>query len=152
MKELSLQNINGFLNCKTIAIAGASRNERSFSAAVILHLRKMNYNIQLINPNFDDSNNDKNEFISVSNLPENVNNLLVLTSPSQTTAVVKHAIEKGIRNIWIQQKSETAEAIALCHENKINLISKQCIFMLTPPEGFHKFHYYLKKIGGTLPK
>ena len=152
MQLISFQNIERFLNCKVIAVAGASRNDKSFSASTIAHLRYKGYTVISINPNFIENNAAQNEFKSVSELPKKVNNLLVITNPTQTLSVVKSAIERGIKNIWIQQKSETTEVIALCTTNNVNLIYKHCIFMFTQPEGMHKFHYNLKKFFGGVPK
>jgi len=153
MQLISIQNIDRFLNCKHIAVAGASRKEKSFSASVIAHLRKKGYTVLRINPNFSENSVARNEFKTVKNLPRGVKiNLLVLTNPEQTLSVVKSAIEGGIKNIWVQQKSETPEVIALCSSSKVNLIYNQCIFMFTHPEGMHKFHYHLKKFFGAVPK
>ena len=152
MQLISIQNINRFLNCKLIAVAGASRKEKSFSATAITHLRSQGYTVLSINPNFVENNAGRNEFKSVKDLPKGVNNLLVLTNPTQTLSVVKPAVERGIKNIWVQQKSETPEVITLCSSNKVNLIYNQCIFMFTHPEGIHKFHYHLKKFFGAIPK
>ena len=152
MQLISIQNINRFLNCKHIAVAGASRNEKSFSASAIAHLRAKGYTVLSINPNFVENNFVRNEFKSVSELPKGVNHILVLTNPAQTLSVVKQAIESEIKNIWVQQKSETPEVISLCSSSKVNLIYNQCIFMFTQPEGLHKFHYKLKKFFGAIPK
>ena len=151
MQLISIQNIDRFLNCKVIAVAGASRKEKSFSASVSSHLWAKGYTVLRINPNFVENNIKRNEFKSVADLPKKLNNLLVLTHPAQTLAVVKSAIELGVKNIWIQQKSETPEAIALCRANNVNLIYNHCIFMFTHPDGLHKFHYNLKKIFGGIP-
>ena len=152
MQLISIQHIDRFLNCKLIAVAGASRKDKCFSATAITHLRDIGYTVLSINPNFVENNATNNEFKSVKDLPEGVNNLLVLTNPSQTLPVVKTAIESGIKNIWVQQKSETPEVIALCNSNKVNLIYNECIFMFTHPKGMHKFHYQMKKFFGALPK
>ncbi len=152
MQIISLQNIDKFLNCNVIAVAGASRKEKSFSALAIEHLQKKGYKVLSVNPNFTENKTERNEFKSVADLPENVKNLLVLTNPVQTLTVVKAALERGIKDIWVQQKSETPEVIALCSAHKVNLIYNHCIFMFTEPEGLHKFHYTLKKFFGGVPK
>ena len=153
MQLISIQNIDKFLNCKIIAVAGASRNEKSFSATAITHLRAKGYSVLSINPNFIENSVARNEFKAVKNLPKGAKiNLLVLTNPEQTLSVVKEAIEGGIKNIWVQQKSDTPEVIAICSNSKVNLIYNQCIFMFTQPEGIHKFHYRLKKFFGAVPK
>jgi len=143
--------IDQFLTCKTIAVAGASRKEKSFSASAIAHLRSLGYEVLLVNPNFTENSSERNEYKALADLPDKINHLLVLTSAQQTTTVIKQAIEKGIGNIWIQQKSDTPEALDLCRIHHINVIANHCIFMFSQPEGMHKFHYGMKKFFGTLP-
>jgi len=152
MQLVSIQNIDRFLKCKVIAVAGASRKEKTFSSSVVSHLTKKGYTVLGINPNFVKNNTRQKEFQSVSGLPKEAKNLLVLTNPAQTLSVVKAAIDRGIKDIWIQQKSETPEVIALCKSNNVNLIYNHCIFMFTQPEGMHKFHYNMKKFFGGIPK
>ncbi len=151
LQKTTRKDIDDFLHCKVIAVAGASRNEKSFSTSVITHLRSKGYEIFLINPNFDESNPAKNELKTIAELPEQAKHLLVLTSPSQTASVVKQAIAKGISHVWIQQKSETPEAILLRDEANLKLVSHHCIFMFSQAEGMHKFHYNIKRFFGKLP-
>ena len=151
MERNTRKDIEQFLECRTIVVAGASRKAKSFSASVILHLESIGYNILSVNPNFSENSLERNEYKSMTDLPEGVNNLLVLTSPLQTASVMKQAMEKGIGNIWIQQKSDTPEALEIGKQAGINLISNQCIFMFTQPDGIHKFHYGMKKLFRTIP-
>jgi len=65
---------------------------------------------------------------------------------------MKQTVDKGINNVWIQQQSETPEALKLGKENGINTIHHQCIFMFTQPTGIHKFHRGIKQFFGGLPK
>ena len=151
MEKNTQNEIDQFLECRTMAVAGVSRKEKSFSASAIKHLEALGYDILQVNPNFEDPIFEKNEFKTLAELPEGINHLLVLTNPLQTASVIKLAIEKGIANIWIQQKSDTPEALELCREHHINLVHHHCIFMFTQPEGIHKFHYGMKKFFKTIP-
>lgn len=151
MQLITQQQINGFVSGSTIAIAGASRKEKSFSAEVAKHLGAQNYKLWFVNPNFEKSELTDNKVNSVSELPQDVKHLLVLTPATETELVVNEAICKGINNIWIQQHSETTAAIELAHQNKVNLIHHHCIFMFTNPTGMHKFHRNIKKFFGSLP-
>lgn len=152
MELITQQKIDHFFKCQSIAIAGASRNEKSFSAQVATHLKKLGYNLWYINPAFEPQEAESQRVKSVSQLPVDVDHLLVLTSKNQTTQVMLQAVAKGIKNVWIQQQSETPEALDLATTNGINVIHHQCIFMFSYPEGIHKFHHSLKKIFGRLPK
>lgn len=151
MQLITQQQINGFVSADTIAIVGASRNEKSFSDEVAKHLAAQNYKLWFVNPNFEKSELKDNKVNSVSDLPKEVKHLLVLTPATETELVVNEAIDKGINNIWIQQKSETKASIELAQQTKVNLIHHHCIFMFTNPTGMHKFHRNIKKFFGSLP-
>jgi len=152
MQPITQQQINRFVAGKTIAIVGASRNEKSFSADVAKHLKELNFKLWFVNPNYETDEPQNSKVQSIKKLPKDVKHLLVLTPATETESVVKQAIEQGMDNIWIQQKSETTAAIELAQNNKVNLIHHQCIFMFTKPTGIHKFHYTMKRVFGSLPK
>jgi len=152
MELITKQQIDYFLKCKSIAIVGASRNEKSFSAQVAKHLNELGYNLWYVNPGFDVYEAKSQRVQLITMLPAEVNHLLVLTNKTQTESVIQQAIDKGIKNVWIQQQSETPEALKLANDNGINLIHHQCIFMFTQPTGIHRFHHSIKKVFGSLPK
>lgn len=152
MELISKQKIDHFLDCQSLAIAGASRDEKSFSAQVAKQLVKLGYNLWYVNPRFEPQEAQNQRVQSVSMLPAHVNHLLVLTPKAQTESVVQQAVTQGIKNLWIQQYSETPKALELARQNNIDTVHHQCIFMYTQPEGIHKFHHRVKKLFGTLPK
>jgi len=145
------KSINQFLSSRKIAIAGASRDQKKFGAVVMKELRQKGYDIYPVNPNCDTIHGDPC-FQSVTVLPPDVRNLLVLTPKKQTLKVVQDAVSKGIDNIWIQQMSDTREAIALLEQSNVNAITGQCILMWAEPvKSIHKFHRTIKQIFGMLP-
>ena len=76
-----------------------------------------------------------------------------VTPKNQTRDIVAEAITKGIDNIWIQQMSDTPEAIDLTKNHPVNLITKECILMhLDPVTGIHKLHRSILKFFGKYPK
>jgi predicted CoA-binding protein len=144
--------IESFLSSKKIAIAGVSRNSRKFGYTVFKELSQKGFDVYPINPNTN-SLGGTPCFQSVSALPSDVKNLLIVTPKNQTTSLIREAVSSGISGIWIQQMSETTEAIQFAEENKVNLISKECILMWADPvKSFHRFHRNLKKLFGLLPK
>ncbi len=152
MKKITFSQISNFLQNKTIAVAGASRDEKSFGHEVVNHLKALNYKVLSINPAYEFSQPNENKYISLAEIDGNNFGLLIVTPKEQTTEVLKTAVEKGIKQIWIQQMSELPEIMAFTLPEDVNLIYKQCIFMFTKPEGVHKFHYTIKKILGRIPK
>lgn len=152
MELISKRTIDHFLDCKSIAIAGASRDDKSFSAQVAKQLSKIGYNLWYVNPQFESNEIDHKKVQSVMMLPEDVNHLLVLTPKAQTELVLQQAIAKGIKDVWIQQQSDTPAALQLAQQYHLNAVHHQCIFMFTEPEGVHKFHRGIKRFFGALPK
>ncbi|HET6558253.1 MAG TPA: CoA-binding protein [Prolixibacteraceae bacterium] len=149
---ISKKQIDRFLDCKTMAIAGASRNDKSFSALVAKQLEKVGYDLWYVNPQFEAQEAEKQRVQSVAMLPDNVSHLLIITPKAETESVVRQAIDKGIKSLWIQQKSETPEALKLAQQNYLATVHHQCIFMFTEPEGIHKFHHRVKAFFRALPK
>jgi predicted CoA-binding protein len=145
-------NIEQFLAPKKMAIAGVSRDPKKFGNVVYRDLKKKGFEVLPINPNTDTIDGDLC-YSSVNTLPSDTMNLLVVTKKTQTFQVVREAVNRGIRNIWIQQMSETPETMEFLEGKDINLVFKQCILMHSEPvTGFHKFHRNLKKFFGLLPK
>jgi uncharacterized protein len=146
------KEIESFLSTKKIAIAGVSRNPKKFGYTVFKELAQKGFDVYPINPNTDFVGGTPC-FKSISALPSDIKNLLILTPKDQTTGLVRKAVSHGISGIWIQQMSETPEAMQFAEDNKINLISKECILMWAEPvNSFHKFHRTVKKLFGMLPK
>jgi uncharacterized protein len=148
----TLQNIKDLFSQNEIAIAGVSREKNKFGNKVYMEMKKKNRKVYPINPNIDAIDGDKT-FPDVLSLPGSVSALIILTKRSRTEALVKEAISKKIQNIWIQQQSETKEAIEAAEKAGINLITGECIFMfMEPVSGPHKFHRFFKKLFGSYPR
>jgi len=148
----TLKAINDFLSVKDLAVAGVSRDKKKFGYVVFQELKKKGFSLYPINPNAETIDEVKC-YKSVSELPVIITNLYIVTPKKNTAQIIRDAIAKGIRNIWIQQKSDTSEAIDLARENDINLIQGECIIMfISPSESFHKFHRFIRKLFGGMPR
>jgi predicted CoA-binding protein len=88
----------------------------------------------------------------VTALPEEVKGIIVMTKKDKTAAVVKEAVAKGIKEIWIQQMADSKEALAELKGTDINFITGECILMHYKPHSIHKFHGKLKKFFRMFPK
>jgi len=60
---------------------------------------------------------------SVSDLPDKVKSISVITPPAVTDKVVEAAIAKGITNIWMQPGAESDAAIERCKAAGVNVIA-----------------------------
>jgi predicted CoA-binding protein len=105
-----------------------------------------------VNPNSESINGDKC-YNSINDLPKEVDRLYIVTPAAETAETVRIALDNNIRNIWIQQRSDTTEALDLLKDKDVNLIYKRCILMFADPvKGPHKVHRFFNKLFGTYPK
>jgi predicted CoA-binding protein len=144
--------IDTFFAEKTIALAGVSRNPKKFgNVAFKTLLDKKKYVLLPINPNCDKID-EVTCFKSIQNLPAGINAIVLMTKKTQTNEMLHQTMDKGIKNIWIQQGTDTPEARQLASTEGYNIIYGKCIMMFAEPEGFHKFHRSIMKFFGRLPK
>lgn len=148
----SLTLINEFLNLPVIAVAGVSQNKKRFGWSVFDQLTKGGRKVYAINPKYSNVNGLQC-FSSLSELPEKVDGLVVLTSPANSVKAVQDAVNNDVGYLWLQQMSDSPESLMLAKENKMKLIEKECIFMFAGEvKSIHRFHRGLWKIIGKYPK
>jgi len=147
----TLTEIQQFLSPKKMAIAGVSRNPKKFGATVFKELKEKGFELYPVNPNADEIQGVKC-YKSVAELPGDVKHLFIVTPKKSTETAAEDAITKGMEMIWIQQQSDTPEAVEVIKAAGIPLIHKKCILMFADPvKGPHKFHRFLVKIVGMYP-
>jgi predicted CoA-binding protein len=150
--KTSKSAVDNFINQKTFAVVGASRDKRKFGNAIYGELKKKKYKVYPVNSGAIEIDGDKC-FANIKDLPEKPDAIILCVKPEKTETIIKEAVEIGIKNIWMQQGSESDEAINLCKANNINLIHNECVLMFMEPVGsVHKFHKFLWRIFGKLPE
>jgi len=143
--------VEQFLVQKHLALVGASRKGKKFGNAVVKELSRKGYRFSLVHPEADEI--DGLQCVpSIDALPADVGGLVLVVPADQTNNLVIEAADAGIRNIWMQQGSESIEAIEFCAEKEINTVHGECILMFADPKGIHKFHHWLWGLFGKLPK
>ena len=147
----SLKQINQFLDNQPIALVGVSRNPKKFGYTAYKELKEKGMKIIPVNPETDEIMGEKT-YRTVSTLPPEVRGIIVMTKKDKTASVVKEAVAKGIKEIWIQQMADSKEALSELKGSDINLITGECILMHYKPHSIHKFHRNLKKFFRLFPK
>jgi predicted CoA-binding protein len=147
----SLKQIEDFIASQPVAMVGVSRNPKKFGQMAFKELREKGLNVIPVNPAANDILGEK-AYPNVSSLPSEVGGVIIMTKKDQTASVVREARNKGIKHIWIQQYSDSKEAIKELEGSDINYIEGECILMYHKPHSFHKFHRALKKLFGRYPK
>ncbi len=144
--------VDNFFSCKNFAVVGVSRKNTKFGNSVYREFKKKGINVYGVNPNMEMIEGDKC-YKNLKELEGKIDGIINIVSPSHTLEVAKEANSIGVKNIWMQQGSESDEAINFCKEKGINEVHKECIFMFAEPvDSFHKVHKWFWKILGKLPK
>lgn len=145
-KHSDINSIKNFLGLKSIAVAGVSRKGNEFSNTAYKMLKERGYRLYQVNPNAEEISGEKC-YKDLRSLPEKPDGLLTFLSKDVTKEVLKEANDAEINNIWIQQTSESPEAINYCAENNLNAVYGHCILMHAEPvKGFHKFHRWIHNL------
>jgi predicted CoA-binding protein len=146
------ESIEKFLAPKKLAMAGVSSNQKKFGYIVFKELREKGFDVCPVNPKVEEIDGVKC-YKSVSDIPDTYEKLFLATPKDTTDSLIRDAAKKGIKHIWIQQMANTKESSALANDLGIELIEKECIFMFAEPvTSIHKFHKFIWKFFGKLPK
>jgi hypothetical protein len=150
---MTTQNsIDDFLAQKKLALIGISRSGKKFGNIIFKELKSKGYKIFPINPNVENIQGERC-YPSLKALPEQVGGVIVVVPPVQTEKVVHDIVSAGIKQVWMQQGSESKSAIQFCKENGISVVEGECILMFVKPvKLFHRMHRGIWKLLGKYPK
>jgi predicted CoA-binding protein len=151
----TLSSISAFLAERRIALVGVSRNSQEFSRSLMREFLKRGYDVVPINPAATEIEG-RRCYPNLRELHTPINAALIITAPTETDSVVHQCLAAGVSNIWLYrsggQGSVTAAAIALCREQRINLIAGECPLMFLSGAGLpHRVHAFFRKIVGSYP-
>jgi uncharacterized protein len=147
----TLKQINQFLESQPIALVGVSRNPKKFGYAAFKELKEKGMRIVAVNPETDEIMGEKS-YRNITSLPAEVRGVIVMTKKDKTASVVREAVAKGIKEIWIQQMAGSKDALNELKGEDINCITGECILMHYKPHSIHKFHGNLKKLFRRYPR
>ena len=147
----TLKQIDEFIDSKPIAMVGVSRNPKKFGYTAFKELKEKGMSIIPVKPEADEILGEK-VYPNVKVLPSDVQGIIIITRKDKTATIVREAKEKGIKQIWVRQMSDTKEALDELKSSDIKYVTGECILMHFKPHGIHKFHRGLKKFFGRFPK
>jgi len=114
--------IKEFFKSPAFAVVGASNDRKKFGNKVLRCYLQHDLIVYPVNLNETTVENLKC-FKHISELPEKVTSISIITQPSVTEHIVDDAIAKGIKNIWMQPGAESEKAIAKARAHQINVIA-----------------------------
>jgi predicted CoA-binding protein len=144
--------VDEFVAQRKLAIVGVSRGGIKFGNMAFRALKEKGYRVFPVNPNAEEIGGERC-YPSLRALPESVDGVLVVVPPKETEQVVRDAASAGISRVWLQQGAESKAAIRFCEENGLKVVHGECILMFAQPViSFHRWHQWLWKVLGKLPK
>lgn len=120
------KHIDNFFTGKSIAIAGVSADPKKFGNQVYQHLKESDFKTYPINPNHSKIGEDKC-YPSINDLPDGIESILLATPKEFTNVSLQQAIDKGFKNIWVQQGSHNETTKELVDKLDANIIFNKCI-------------------------
>ena len=129
------EQIQQFLASPAFGVVGASTNRQKYGNKVLRCYLQNGRKAIPVNPNEPEIEGIPCA-AAISDLPPDALSISMITPPAVTAKLVPLALEKGIRNIWMQPGAEHPEAVALCRERGINVIADgSCVLVVL---GYHE--------------
>jgi predicted CoA-binding protein len=148
----TLTEIQIFFRSKAYGVVGVSRNAKNFGHSLYRSLIDRGLTAYPVNPHADIIEG-VHCFCSVADLPAEVTSVVISVKPDQTAAVIDDCAAKGVTALWLQQGSESPEAISKALGAKMTVIHHECLIMFLSPVKFpHSLHRWGKKITGSYPR
>ncbi len=124
------QRIERFLASPAFGVVGASRHRDKYGNKVLRCFQQNGLQVIPVHPK-----EKRVEGIvcvaSVTELPDNVESISVITPPAVTEKVVEQAVAKGIKNIWMQPGAESPAAVQYGEEHGLNVIADgSCVLVV----------------------
>ena len=115
--------IKEFLLSPAFGVVGASNNHQKYGNKVLRCYRQHNKKVYPINP-IEETVEGLTCLHDVSELPNEVQSISIITPPNITEKIIDQAIQKKIKNVWMQPGAESELAIKKCKDNNINIIAE----------------------------
>jgi hypothetical protein len=148
----SKQAVDTFVAQKHLAVVGVSRSGKKFGNMAYRELKSRGYQVYPVHPSAQTLEGDR-AYASMKDLPAGIGGVVAIVPPASTVKVVDEAHAAGIPRIWMQQGSESKEALRLCQDYGMEEVHGECILMFAEPVSFgHRLHRWVKGLLGGMPR
>ena len=111
---------------KNIAVVGLSPDESKPSNEVAKFLIERGFNVFPIYPKFDEILGRK-VYRNLTQIDEDIDIAVMFRKGEFASELVKDAVEKGVKTLWLQLGITNDAAGAIARENGINFVQDKCI-------------------------
>jgi predicted CoA-binding protein len=142
------QTVQDFVNCKKVAVVGASRQGNKFGNMAGKELSQRGYEVFYVHPEVTDIEGIPT-FPNLEAVKDQAECVWVSVPSERGEAVLQEAAAVGLTKVWLQQGAESTELVESGEELGLELVAGKCILMYAEPVGsFHKFHQIIWKLIG----
>jgi hypothetical protein len=139
-----------FWKGKTYALFGVSLNKRKFGNTIYKEMKKRGYNVFPVNKNLTTYDRVKC-FSFLKDIPEKLDGVVICAKPEKAVSLMQESVDLGIKRVWLQQGSQSAEAIKLGQGKDMVIHFRSCALLYLEPVKFpHSVHRWLAKVLGKL--
>ena len=111
---------------KNIAVVGLSPDESKPSNEVAKFLIERGFNVFPIYPKFDEILGRK-VYRNLAQIDQDIDIAVMFRKGEFASELVKDAVKKGVKTLWLQLGITNDEAGAVARENGINFVQDRCI-------------------------
>jgi predicted CoA-binding protein len=134
MDELG-EKIERFFQARSYAVVGASNDSRKYGYKVYRTYLNHKKTAYPVNPTAETVLGNP-AYPNLTDLPEKVDSISIITPPVVTETVVDEALSLGVKNIWMQPGAESASAVRKAQEHGANVIyGGPCLLVVL---GYHE--------------
>jgi len=142
------QAVQDFVNCKKVAVVGASRQGNKFGNMAGKELAQRGYEVFYVHPEVTDIEGIPT-YPNLEAVKDQAECVWVSVPSERGEAVLQEAASAGLTKVWLQQGAESPELVKSGEELGLELVAGKCILMYAEPVGsFHKFHQVIWKLIG----
>ena len=120
------EQIKKFYSLKNIAVVGMSKNPEKAAHYVPKYLAEKGYNIIPVNPSADKIL-DKKCYHDISEVPLPIDIVDIFRPSEEVLPVVKDAVQKHPKLIWLQEGIHNFEAEELARKAGIQVVFNRCM-------------------------
>lgn len=111
---------------KNIAVVGLSPDESKPSNEVAKFLIERGFNVFPVYPKFDEILGRK-VYRNLTEIDQDIDIAVMFRKGEFASELVKDAVKKGVKTLWLQLGITNDEAGAVARENGINFVQDRCI-------------------------
>ena len=118
--------IKKILEMKNVAVVGMSRHSEKAAHFVPKYLHENGFNITPVNPTADEIL-EKKCFKEINDVHDEIDIVDIFRPSDQVLPIIKEAIKKNPKVIWLQEEIHNEEAEQLARDAGIDVVFNRCM-------------------------